>query len=175
MRAPWRRPAPTGSAAHALRVCGWCAAAAAVEVALYASYRGHDARFHWFTHFFVGASAALAVMALVAAARARPVALPLVWVLAGHLFTMAPDFAFAAGAAHRRWMDVFLGHVSTHFVPGRNWTWYAVFLASLGLYLVVLDSATGDIAGDDDAPASGRRLSPRRPEAAGLRSPRGQQ
>ena len=161
MRAPWRRPAPTGSAAHALRVCGWCAAAAAVEVALYASYRGHDARFHLFTHFFVGASAALAVMALVAAARNRPVALPLEWVLAGHLFTMAPDFAFAA--------------LSTHFVPGRNWTWYSVFLASLGLYLVVLDSATGDIAGDDDGPASGRRLSPRRPEAAGLRSPRGQQ
>ena len=33
-------------------------------------------------------------------------------------------------------MDVFAGHISTHFVPGRNLTWYAVLLASLGLYLV---------------------------------------
>ena len=65
--------------------------------------------------------------------------LPLVWVLVGHLVAMAPDLAFVAGHAHRRWMDVFLGHISTHFVPGRNWTWYAVFLLSLGGYLMILD------------------------------------
>jgi hypothetical protein len=35
-------------------------------------------------------------------------------------------------------MDLFLGHISTHFVPGRNLTWYLVFLAALGLYLLVL-------------------------------------
>lgn len=145
MRAPWRRRARDGQAGgRALRLCAWCLAAVAVEAALYASYRGHDARFHWFTHFFVGASAALAVMAVVAAGRGRPVALPLVWVVAGHLLAMAPDLAFTAGVAHRRWMDVFLGHVSTHFVPGRNWTWYTVFLAALGLYLVVLGFAPGE-------------------------------
>jgi hypothetical protein len=120
-------------------VCLWCVAAVAVEVGLYASYRGHDARFHWFTHFFVGASAALVVMAAVAARTRRPVPLPLVWVLVGHLVAMAPDLAFVAGEAHRRWMDVFLGHISTHFVPGRNRTWYVVFVLSLGAYLVVLD------------------------------------
>ncbi len=49
-----------------LRVCLWCVTAVLAEVGLYASYRGHDARFHWFTHFFVGASAALVVMAVVA-------------------------------------------------------------------------------------------------------------
>ncbi|MFP5377083.1 MAG: hypothetical protein ACLGIO_09945 [Acidimicrobiia bacterium] len=124
---------------RAVRVCAWCVAAVVVEVGLYASYRGHDARFHWFTHFFVGASAALVVMAAVAARTGRPVPLPLVWPLVGHLVTMAPDLAFVAGVAHRRWMDVFLGHVSTHFVPGRNWTWYGVFLLCLGAYLVVLD------------------------------------
>ena len=124
---------------RALRVCGWCAAAVAVEIALYASYRSHDARFHWFTHFFVGASAALVVMAAVVVVRRRPVPLALVWVLVGHLVAMAPDLAFVAGEAHRWWMDVFLGHISTHFVPGRNWTWYAVFLGGLGAYLVVLD------------------------------------
>ena len=124
--------------ARAVRVCVWCVAAVVVEVGLYASYRGHDARFHWFTHYFVGASAALLVMTAVAWRRRRPVPLPLVWPLAGHLAAMAPDLAFVAGHAHRRWMDVFLGHISTHFVPGRNWTWYAVFLACLGGYLVVL-------------------------------------
>jgi hypothetical protein len=119
-------------------LCMWCALAVIVEVALYGSYRHHDARFHWFTHFFVGASAALLLMAFVAHHTRRPVALPLVWPVLGHLFAMTPDFLFELGVAHRRWMDVFLGHISTHFVPGRNLTWYIVFAASLGLYLVVL-------------------------------------
>jgi hypothetical protein len=90
---------PTVSLRRGLRVCAWCVAAVAVEIGLYASYRGHDARFHWFTHFFVGASAALLVMAVVAAVRRRPVPLPLVWVLVGHLVAMAPDLAFVAGEA----------------------------------------------------------------------------
>lgn len=131
-------PAPSRQG-RALRVCAWFLLAAAVEVFLYASYRGHDARFHWFTHFFVGASAALLLMAATAAVTRRPVPLPLVWPLVGHLVAMFPDFLFSAGMAHHRWMDVFLGHISTHFVPGRNFTWYLAFLAALGLYLVVLD------------------------------------
>ncbi|HET7488438.1 MAG TPA: hypothetical protein VFJ85_10960 [Acidimicrobiales bacterium] len=110
-----------------------------VEAGLFASYRGHDARFHWFTHFFVGASAALVAMGVVALRTRRPVPLPLLWVLLGHLYAMAPDLAFTGGVAHSRWMDVFLGHIATHFVPGRNLLWYAVFLASLGFYLAVLD------------------------------------
>jgi len=121
------------------RICGWCALAVLAEIALYISYRDHDARFHWFTHFFVGASAALILMAVVVARTRRPVPLPLVWPLLGHLFAMFPDFMFTAGVAHQRWMDIFLGHISTHFVAGRNLTWYAVFLASLAVYLGVLD------------------------------------
>ena len=35
-------------------------------------------------------------------------------------------------------MDVFLGHISTHFVPGRNLTWFAVFLLLLSVYLAVV-------------------------------------
>lgn len=129
---------PRPAEARALRVCVWCVVAVVVEAGLYLSYRGHDARFHWFTHFFVGASAALVVMAVRAARTGRPVALPLVWVLVGHLVAMAPDLAFAAGEAHSPWMDVFLGHISSHSVPGRNWTWYGVFLLCLGAYLAVL-------------------------------------
>lgn len=124
-------------------------AAAAVEVALYASYRGHDARFHWFTHFFVGASTALFVMAAAAARRRRPVPYPFLWPVFGHVVAMFPDLIFVAGEAHERWMDVFVGHLSTHFVAGRNVTWYLVFLGALALYLVVLDQLREAINGLD--------------------------
>ncbi len=122
-----------------LRLCGWCVLAVAAEVTLYLSYRGHDARFHWFTHFFVGGAVALVLMALRAAATRRPVPLPLVWPVAGHVVAMTPDLLFTGGVAHERWMDIFLGHVSSHYGPGRNLTWYVVFLASLGLYLATVD------------------------------------
>lgn len=126
-----------------LRVCLWCVLAVVVEVALFLSYRGHDARFHWFTHFFVGVSVALLVMAAVALRTRRPVPLPLVWPLAGHLFAMFPDVVFNAGVAHEGWMDVFLAHISSHFVPGRNLTWYLVFLACLAAYLAVVARVGG--------------------------------
>ena len=66
--------------------------------------------------------------------------LPFLWLLLGHLVAMAPDFAFVEGVAHGRWMDVFLAHVSSHYILGRNWTWYAVFLVALGVYLMVIHS-----------------------------------
>ena len=130
------------SRSGALAVCGWCALAVALEIYLYVAYRGHQARFHWFTHFFVGASVALLIMAAVAVRTRRPVSYPLVWPIFGHLVAMFPDFLFTAGIAHERWMDVFLGHLSTHFIPGGNVTWFAVFLACLALYLSVLDRRT---------------------------------
>lgn len=129
----------TASRVAAMRVCGWCAMAVLVEIGLYVSYRGHDARFHSFTHFFVGASTALLFMAAVTVRTRRPVPRPLVWPLFGHVFAMAPDLLFARGIAHGRWMDVFLGHLSSHYVPGRNLSWYAVFVTSLAGYLVVVD------------------------------------
>ena len=122
-----------------LRWCLWCLGAIAVEVVLYLSYRGHDARFHWFTHLFAGASVVLFAMAAVTARTRRPVPYPLVWPLLGHVFAMIPDLLFAGGVAHQRWMDVFLGHVSAHFMPGRNLTWYGLLLASLAAYLVTID------------------------------------
>jgi len=118
----------------------WLAVAGIVEAALYASYLDEDGQYHWFTHFFVGASVALLVMTIVATATRRPVPLPFVWILLGHLIAMAPDLAFLEGVAHGRWMDVFLGHVSSHYIPGRNWTWYAISLAALSAYLIVIDS-----------------------------------
>ena len=136
---------PTAAAPRSsgLRVCLWCVIAVLAEVGLYASYRGHDARFHWFTHFFVGASVALVAMAMVAARTHRPVPLPLVWIVLAHVVAMFPDFLFTAGIAHERWMDVFLGHITTHFVPGRNLTWFVVFLVTLATYLAVLARLPG--------------------------------
>ncbi len=131
------------STRNALRICAWCVGVAVVELGLYASYRGHDARFHWATHFLVGASAALVVMTIVARRQRTPVRAPLVWIVAAHLYAMFPDLLFNAGEIHRRWMDVFLGHISTHFVPGRNWTWYAVFLVTSAAYLTTVDRVAG--------------------------------
>ncbi len=131
-------PAAAAPRSSALRVCLWCVIAVLGEVGLYASYRGHDARFHWFTHFFVAASVAFVAMAVVATRTRRPAPLPLVWIFLAHVVAMFPDFLFTAGIAHERWMDVFLGHISTHFVPGRNLTWFVVFLSALAAYLVVL-------------------------------------
>ncbi len=134
-----RGPTPAPESARLLNVCLWCVVAVVVEIGLFASYRGHDARFHWFTHLFVGSSAALLVMTVVTVRIRRPVPVPLVWALGGHLFAMVPDFAFAAGVAHQPWMDIFAGHISSHFVPGRNVTWYAVFLVCLAAYLAAVD------------------------------------
>lgn len=131
-------PAAAIDHSSGLQVCLWCVIALLAEVGLYASYRGHDASFHWFTHFFVGASVALVAMAVVAARTRRLVPLPLVWIFLAHVVAMFPDFLFTAGIAHERWMDMFLGHISTHFVPGRNLTWFVVFLAALAAYLAVL-------------------------------------
>ena len=121
-----------------LRVSLLSVLAVGLEAFLYASYRGHDARFHWFTHFFVGAGAALLAMAAVALRARRPVPAPLLWPVLGHLIAAIPDVVFVAGVAHHRWMDVFLGHLSTHYIPGRNWTWYGIFLGALAAYLLAL-------------------------------------
>lgn len=125
--------------ASALRLCGLCAAAVAAEVLLYLSYRGHDARFHWLTHFLIGASTALVAMAAWTWRTRRTAPLPLVWILVAHLYAMFPDFVFRFGIAHYRWMEIFLGHISSHFVPGRNVTWLAVFAVALATYLLVID------------------------------------
>lgn len=88
-----------------LHLLAWFAGMAVVDVALYASYQGEDASFHWFTHLFVGMAAALVVMILVARGTRRPVPVPFLWLLVGHLVAMGPDFAFLEGVAHGRWMD----------------------------------------------------------------------
>jgi len=119
-------------------------AALAVEALLYWRYGDEQARYHWFTHFFVGASLALLLVSSYVAVRGRVPTLVILVPIFGHLCAMFPDVLFELGIAHRRWMDIFLGHISTHFVPGGNITWYAVFAFSLAvcLYAVGTTRAT---------------------------------
>lgn len=112
------------------------------EVLLYLSYQHHDARFHWFLHFFVGTSAALIAMAVLTYWCARPVRLPLLWLLTGHIIAMLPDILWnLQWLPHQPWMDIFFLHISAHFIPGRNWTWYVIFVVCLAVYLAARRAA----------------------------------
>lgn len=115
-----------------------------VEALLYLSYRSHDARFHWATHFLVGATVALLAMAVWTYVKRRPARRPLIWVLIAHLYAMFPDFLFEAGTAHEWWMEVFLLHIRSHFVPWRNLFWLSTTLAALALYLLSVVSLKSD-------------------------------
>ncbi len=109
------------------------------EALLFASYRGHEASFHWATHFLV----AMAVWALVnlawLALKGAPARAQLLTLIGWHLVAMFPDVLFGrAGVAHDDWMDVFLAHISSHYVPGGAYTWLVVALLASALYAVVL-------------------------------------
>lgn len=109
------------------------------EIALFASYGAHDARFHWATHFLVG----LAFTALLLLWRLLLTGAPgprflLLTVLGFHLYAMAPDLLFRAGVPHYRWMDVFLGHIAAHYLPGGDGSWLAIALTLTGLYVAAL-------------------------------------
>ena len=51
---------------------------------------------------------------------------------------MAPDLLFRVGVPHYRWMDVFLGHVAAHYLPGGDLAWLLIALACTGAYLAAL-------------------------------------
>lgn len=109
------------------------------EIALFVSYADHDARFHWATHFLV----ALGFTALLLLARLLVTGIPgprylLLTLLGFHLYAMAPDLLFRGGVPHYRWMDVFLGHVAAHYLPGGDLTWLLIALACTAGYVTAL-------------------------------------
>ena len=109
------------------------------EIGLYASYAGHDARFHWATHFLV----ALAYTSLLLLARLAVTGAPgprylLLTLLGFHLYAMAPDLVFRGGIPHYPWMNVFLGHVAVHYLPGGDISWLLIALTCAGTYVAAL-------------------------------------
>ena len=109
------------------------------EIALYASYSAHDARFHWATHFLVGVAFASLVLLFRLLVTGAPGPRWLLLVVLGfHLYAMLPDLLFRGGVPHYRWMDVFLGHVASHYVPGGDGTWLVIALTCLSLYVAAL-------------------------------------
>jgi len=51
---------------------------------------------------------------------------------------MAPDLLFRGGVPHYRWMDVFLGHVAAHYLPGGDPAWLLIALACTAGYVTAL-------------------------------------
>jgi pimeloyl-ACP methyl ester carboxylesterase len=122
------------------------------EVVLFASYRGHEASFHWATHFLVAMTMWAVVNLAWLALKGAPARGQLLTLLGWHLFAMLPDILFgAASVPHDDWMDVFLGHVWSHYVPGGAYTWLFVALLASALYAVVLAGWLGARAAEADA------------------------
>lgn len=110
-----------------------------VEAVLFASYRQHEAGFHWSTHFLVGLTTAALVLSAWLALKGAPARGQLMWVLGLHLFAMFPDLLFSPGQQpHDEWMDVFLGHISSHYIPGGDATWLVIALAAGAAYCCLL-------------------------------------
>ena len=108
------------------------------EVLIYRSYSGYDALFHYSTHLLVGVLAAAVVLLGYLLLMGRPAPGQVLIVLGAHLVAMAPDVLFRGGIPHDAWMDVFLGHVASHFIPGGDETWLVLALLAYGAYLAVL-------------------------------------
>lgn len=123
----------------------------AAEVLLFASYRGHEASFHWATHFLVGLSVAAVTNTVWLALKGAPARWELLSILGWHLVAMSPDLLFSAGVPHDGWMDVFLGHISAYYVPGGAYTWLFIALLLSALYCILLSGWLAARRGEADA------------------------
>ncbi len=110
----------------------------AVELWFLGKYASEAASWHWFVHFFAGATLALIVMSWWSWRKRRPVPAPLVWVLLAHLFAAAPDLVIPESVPHQPWQNVFVGHLATHYLPGRGLSWLVIFAVALAGYLLVI-------------------------------------
>ena len=129
----------------------------AAETSLFISYREHESSFHWATHFLVGFGAAALWDLTWLLIKRTPAPGQLLSILAFHLLAMFPDFMFSAGVAHYPWMDVFLAHNSSHFIPGGIITWLVVSQMLSALYALALTLWL------QDRQRRGNRLSSARP------------
>lgn len=106
------------------------------ELGLFLSYDRNDAPFHYFVHYFAGATLTLLIFSYIVWRRHKMVRWPLFWLFVVHLYAMFPDILFSVKSIpHEAWMDVFVLHVSSHYLPGRNLSWLGLFSISLGIFL----------------------------------------
>lgn len=131
----------------------------AVQALLAQAYYERGTSWHFLLHTTFGLGLGLSVAALVSTRLRRPVpALP--FAAAGEAVSVLPDLLFVlARVTHMRWMDVFVGHIRLHLVPGPlvvavglfavgGWAWWlaspaarpraGATLASAGLLVTVL-------------------------------------
>lgn len=132
----------------------WLAVATLVVVEAYLTHRylAFGAQFHLLLHGYVGAAVGLAAWAVAHRRGAAAGAAPWLAAGAGHLASAAPDVLFlAADLPHQTWMDVFVAHISIHFVPAPLWWSFgmlaigvlAAAAATLGRRLVAVTAAAG--------------------------------
>ncbi len=114
----------------------------AVEIWLLVRYAAEDASWHWYIHFFAGASLALVLMTQWSWRHRRPVRLPLAWIALAHMYSATPDLVIPENIPHQKWQNAFAGHVASHYLPRRGLTWLVVFALSLGGYLAALERRT---------------------------------
>ena len=110
------------------------------EVLLFRSYGSFDSSFHWAAHFLVGVIAASVFLAVYLLVGAKPARGQLLVLLAFHLFAMLPDLLFRVGIPHSQWMNVFLGHIAVHYIPGHDRTWLVLALLAYGGYVLILSA-----------------------------------
>lgn len=112
------------------------------EVWFLGKYAAEAASWHWYIHFFAGATVALVAMTWWSWRRRRTVPFPLAWVLLAHFFAAAPDLVIPENIPHQPWQEVFVGHLASHYMPGRELSWLVVFAAALAGYLLTLARRT---------------------------------
>lgn len=112
---------------------------AIVEGLLLAAYASVDAGFHWSTHLLVAVTAVALWHLGWLAVKATPARGQIVLIVPVHLLAMLPDVLFfLAVAPHEAWMDVFLGHISAHEIPGGDETWLVLAVVASGAYAAML-------------------------------------
>ena len=136
----------------------------AVEVWFLGKYAAAAASWHWYVHFFAGATCALILMAWWSWRHRRAVSFPLVWILLAHVYAAAPDLVIPENIPHKPWQEVFLGHLASHYLPGRGLSWLVVFAIALGGYLLILDRRTAPQPRPDRLP--GRRTGSAEPSGS---------
>jgi len=110
-----------------------------VEGLLLAAYAGVDAAFHWSTHALVAVTAVALWHLGWLATRDAPARGQIALIIPVHLLAMAPDVLFfLAVAPHEPWMDIFLGHISAHEIPGGDEAWLVLALLASGAYAATL-------------------------------------